>query len=89
MEKNLGLLINGKWLKNKKTIDVLNPFDGKKVSSVSIADAKQINNSIKSAHLAFKNWSKKSAKYRSDILKNLFILTKENKIGRASCRERV
>ena len=53
MNKNFGLLINGKWLKNKKTIDVLNPFDGKKISSVSIADSKEINNSIKSAHLAF------------------------------------
>ena len=30
MNKSFGLLINGKWLNNKKTIDVLNPFDGKK-----------------------------------------------------------
>ena len=30
MKKNFGLLINGKWLKNRETIDVFNPFDGKK-----------------------------------------------------------
>ena len=79
MNKSFGLLINGKWLNNKKTIDVLNPFDGKKISSVSIAETKEINSSIKSAHLAFQKWSKTSAKYRSEILKNLFKLTIENK----------
>ena len=79
MNKSFGLLINGKWLNNKKTIDVLNPFDGKKISSVSVAETKEINSSIKSAHLAFKKWSKNSAKYRSEILKNLFKLTIENK----------
>ena len=79
MNKNFGLLIDGKWLKNKKTINVYNPFDGKKISAVSIADSKQIINSIKSAHLAFQSWSKTSAKYRSEILKKLFKLTKESK----------
>ena len=76
-EKNFGLLINGKWQKNNNTIDVTNPFDGKKISSVSSADAKQINKSIQSANEAFKAWSKTSAKYRSEILKNLFSLTKK------------
>ena len=42
MNKSFGLLINGKWLNNKKTIDVLNPFDGKKISSVSIAETKKL-----------------------------------------------
>ena len=78
MKKNFGLLINGKWLKNRETIDVFNPFDGKKISTVSCANSNQINNSIKFAHLAFKSWSKTSAKYRSEILKKLFKLTKEN-----------
>jgi len=78
MKKNFGLLINGKWLKNRETIHVFNPFDGKKISTVSCANSNQINNSIKFAHLAFKSWSKTSAKYRSEILKKLFKLTKEN-----------
>ena len=79
MKKIFGLLINGKWQINNNTIDVTNPFDGKKISSVSSADAKQINKSIQSANEAFKAWSKTSAKYRSEILKNLFSLTKKNK----------
>ena len=56
--------------KNKNTIDVFNPFDGKKISAVSSADANQIKDSIKFAHSAFQSWSKTSAKYRSEILKN-------------------
>ena len=61
MKKNFGLLINGKWLKNRETIDVFKPFDGKKISTVSCANSNQINNSIKFAHLAFKSWSKNSS----------------------------
>ena len=49
MNRNFGLLINGKWLKNKKTIDILNPFYGKKISEVSSADSNQIKDSIKFA----------------------------------------
>ena len=65
--------------KNKKTFSVFNPFDGKIISVVSSADSNNINDSIKFAHLAFQKWSKTSAKVRSDILKKLFIITKENK----------
>ena len=79
MNRNFGLLINGKWLKNKKTIDIFNPFDGKKISEVSSADSNQIKNSIKFAHSAFQSWSKTSAKFRSEILKKLFKLTIESK----------
>ena len=79
MNKNFGLLINGKWLKNKKTIDIFNPFDGKKISAVSSADSNQIKDSIKFAHSAFQSWSKTSAKFRSEILKKLFKLTIESK----------
>ena len=79
MNKNYGLLIDGKWVKNKKTFSVFNPFDGKIISVVSSADSNNINDSIKFAHLAFQKWSKTSAKVRSDILKKLFIITKENK----------
>ena len=39
MNKNYGLLINGKWLKNKKTIDVFNPLMEKNIT-VSSADLK-------------------------------------------------
>ena len=79
MKKIFGLLINGKWQKNNNTIDVTNPFDGKKISSVSSADAKQINKSIQSANEAFKAWSKTSAKYRSEIFKKSILLNKKNK----------
>ena len=56
MKKNFGLLINGKWLKNRETIDVFNPFDGKKISTVSCANSNQINNLIKLVQNTFKFW---------------------------------
>ena len=60
MNKNNGLLINGKWLRNKNTIDVFNPFDGKKISAVSCLDSRQIKDSIKFAHSAFQSGPKRA-----------------------------
>ena len=79
MVKNYGLLIDGKWVKNKKTLNVLNPFNQKKIASVSIASAAQIKNAIQNSQYAFKKWSRISVKDRSQILKNLFRIVKENK----------
>ena len=79
MVKNYGLLIDGKWIENKKTLNVLNPFNQKKIASVSIASAAQITNAIQNSQYAFKKWSRTSVKDRSQVLKNLFRIVKENK----------
>ena len=79
MVKNYGLLIDGKWIENKKTLNVLNPFNQKKIASVSIASAAQITNAIQNSQYAFTKWSKTSVKDRSQVLKNLFRIVKENK----------
>ena len=79
MVKNYGLLIDGKWVENKKTLNVLNPFNQKKIASVSIASVAQIKNAIQNSQYAFKKWSRISVKDRSQILKNLFRIVKENK----------
>ena len=79
MVKNYGLLIDGKWVENKKTLNVINPFNQKKIGSVSIASAAQIKNAIQNSQYAFKKWSRTSVKDRSQVLKNLFRIVKENK----------
>ena len=79
MVKNYGLLIDGKWVENKKTLNVINPFNQKKIASVSIASAAQIKNAIQNSQYAFKKWSRTSVKDRSQILKNLFKIVIENK----------
>ena len=79
MVKNYGLLIDGKWVENKKTLNVLNPFNQKKIASVSIASAAQITNAIQNSQYAFRKWSRISVKDRSQILKNLFRIVKDNK----------
>jgi succinate-semialdehyde dehydrogenase/glutarate-semialdehyde dehydrogenase len=79
MVKNYGLLIDGKWVENKKTLNVLNPFNLKKIASVSIASAAQTTNAIQNSQYAFRKWSRISVKDRSQILKNLFRIVKDNK----------
>ena len=79
MVKNYGLLIDGKWVENKKTLNVLNPFNQKKIASVSIASAAQTTNAIQNSQYAFRKWSRISVKDRSQILKNLFRIVKDNK----------
>ena len=79
MVKNYGLLIDGKWVENKNTLNVINPFNQKKIASVSIASAAEIKNAIQNSQYAFKKWSRTSVKDRSQILKNLFRIVKENK----------
>ena len=58
MVKNYGLLVDGKWIENKKTLNVFNPFNQNKIASVSIASDIQIKNAIQNSQYAFKRWSK-------------------------------
>ena len=79
MKMNYGLLVDGKWIENKNTLNVLNPFNQKKIASVSIASTIQIKNAIQNSQDAFEKWSKTSVKDRSQILKDLFRIVRENK----------
>ena len=61
MKKIYGSLINGSWVKHKKTFDVRNPFDNSKI--LEVYDAEEIGTleAIKSSANAFKEWKKTSA----------------------------
>ena len=79
MKKIYGSLIHGKWIKGSNFSNVLNPFNSKIISKVSTNNIQETIDAIKSCQLAFKSWSKYSAKNRSDILKDFYSLVKKNK----------
>lgn len=68
--------INGEWLdaQNSSTIDVYNPANGAKISTVPKMGEAETDLAIAAATGAFQSWSRKSAKERSQILKAWFDL---------------
>ena len=79
MKKKYGSLINGKWIKHKKSFVVQNPYDSSKLADVFDAEADGTLNAIKSANRAFLSWKKTSAEERSKHLKRFHSLVIENK----------
>lgn len=79
MKKRYGSLIDGSWVKHKKTFDVRNPFDNSKI--LEVYDAEEIGtlNAIKSSDKAFKKWKKTSAEERNYFLKKFHYLVLKNK----------
>ena len=54
------LLINGQWVdaKSGKTFEVANPATGETVATVVDGGAEDARSAIRSAHEAFKSWSR-------------------------------
>jgi len=72
--------INGKFESlGKLTFDVLNPVNGETISKVNDGGVSVTKKAIKSADIAFKSWSKLTAKSRSLHLENLNELILDNK----------
>src|SRR5699024_2142213 len=59
----------GEWIEKDESLDVLNPATGEKISSVSKANTQNVQSAIESAHLSITEWSKLTAKTRSDYLR--------------------
>ncbi|KAF8208981.1 aldehyde dehydrogenase [Mycena galopus ATCC 62051] len=53
---NSGLFIDGKWVDpvEPDAIDVINPSSGKKIASVSVGSAKDVDIAVKAAHKAYR-----------------------------------
>lgn len=67
--------INGEWVKGENgTFDVHNPNDGKVLGKSGNCGEKDTEKAIKSASIAFKDWSLSTAKHRSGILRKMFEL---------------
>lgn len=75
------LFINGKWVKPKTStarIDSLNPANGEKLASFSVAGKDDVDAAVKAAKTAFSTWSKLSGHARAKHLYALARLLQKN-----------
>jgi betaine-aldehyde dehydrogenase len=66
-----GTYVNGQWMNNPNTYQVINPSNGKKLCDVPISDNKELELAVQSAAKAQKIWEKKSLNQRVDALLKL------------------
>jgi len=66
-----GTYVNGQWMNNPNTYEVINPSNGKKLCDVPISDNEELELAVQSAVKAQKIWEKKSLDYRANALLKL------------------
>lgn len=73
-------LINGEWVDSKtgRQFNIVNPYNGERIASVTNCSGDDAENAIESAYKAFKVWKNYTASKRSRILKKWFHLQLEN-----------
>nr|WP_309101213.1 NAD-dependent succinate-semialdehyde dehydrogenase [Fredinandcohnia onubensis] len=85
------MYINGKWVDTdtKNVIEVINPATNKVIASVPKGGTTEARRAVDAAHAAFKEWSKKTAGERGQLLMNWFRLIDEQKeeLGRLMTEE--
>jgi succinate-semialdehyde dehydrogenase / glutarate-semialdehyde dehydrogenase len=70
--------ISGKWVGGDQSINVTNPVDERVVGTVPRLGGAETKVAIAAADVAFKTWSKKTARERAAILRKWFNLMIEN-----------
>lgn len=70
--------VNGHWLTSAKTVKVNNPATGEALGTIPYFGVEQTRLAIESAHAAFLDWRKTSAKERALILRRWFELMLEH-----------
>ena len=66
-----GTYVNGQWMNNPNTYEVINPSNGEKLCDVPISDNQELELAVQSAAEAQKIWEKKSLNQRVDALLKL------------------
>lgn len=77
--QNAGTSTGQKDLTSEKYIQSFSPVDGKKIGSVSVTDAKQYDELVKTAQKAFVNWRMMPAPQRGEIVRQYGDTLRENK----------
>nr|WP_274131147.1 3-sulfolactaldehyde dehydrogenase [Pseudomonas putida] len=72
--------IDGKWVgaDNGQTFDVTNPATGEVIASVPQMGEAEAERAVVAAHRAFKQWKRKTAKERAELLQRWYALMQEN-----------
>jgi 1-pyrroline dehydrogenase len=78
--KTLKNYINNRYLSfSNKTIDVINPYTEEKIAEIVDSNEKDVNEAVKAAKNAFKNWKNTTPKERSELFLRLADLIEKNK----------
>lgn len=72
--------INGKWTEalDKSSFEVLNPFNGEVITSVSDCSKKDIQSAVSAAWNAWKSWKNRTAQDRCQLIRRWYELILEN-----------
>jgi succinate-semialdehyde dehydrogenase/glutarate-semialdehyde dehydrogenase len=72
--------IDGQWVgaDNGQTFDVTNPATGEVIASVPQMGKAEAERAVVAAHKAFKQWKRKTAKGRAELLQRWYALMQEN-----------
>lgn len=73
------MLIDGKWLTGKETIDVVNPYNQELIGTIPKASKQDVDKAIASAQAAFKIMSDMPAHERSAILERTSVLIQKHR----------
>ncbi|SNZ06737.1 NAD-dependent succinate-semialdehyde dehydrogenase [Cohaesibacter gelatinilyticus] len=81
--------VNGEWVENGKTFDVINPATGEVVAKVTDLSAEEVSTTIDHAYQAQKSWKKLTGKERGALLRRWYDLMVENvdDLGTIVCAE--
>ncbi|WP_368652735.1 aldehyde dehydrogenase family protein [Ornithinibacillus sp. 4-3] len=71
--------INGEWVEGDKHTDVINPATGEAVVEVPLSSAKSVDDAVKAAKAAQKEWALVPAPERAEVLYRVGDLMKERK----------
>jgi succinate-semialdehyde dehydrogenase/glutarate-semialdehyde dehydrogenase len=72
--------LDGQWVgaDNGQTFDVTNPATGEVIASVPQMGEAEAERAVVAAHRAFKQWKRKTAKERAEVLQRWYALMQEN-----------
>jgi succinate-semialdehyde dehydrogenase/glutarate-semialdehyde dehydrogenase len=72
--------IDGQWVgaDSGQTFEVTNPATGEVIAKVPQMGEAEAERAVVAAHKAFKQWKRKTAKQRSDVLQNWYALMQDN-----------
>ncbi|MUK88372.1 aldehyde dehydrogenase family protein [Ornithinibacillus sp. L9] len=77
--KKLANFLNGEWVEVEKTTPVINPATGETVVDVPLSDGEAVNQAVKAAKAAQKEWALVPAPQRAEVLYRVGNLMKERK----------
>ncbi len=72
------LLINGEWLKPRKTLETINPFNLEVLTEVADASSGEVDLAVKAAAGALPHWKRMTRKERAQTLQKIASAIREN-----------